>query len=183
MKQLLLLTLVTLSATVNASEIMKSYDKPFELSQNDRGYSLKSDNFSMHFPHHQVSKPIRDLRPDQLAALLQSNAYYLKATELSDGTHTLDLQGRVNGGALGGAAVAGVLGCEGSKLVFSGLSIGCLYLAQAAVHVYAGPEKGAEFHEKIVNRFIPHIADIAENFIGPVGGVAGAGVGLVSTPL
>ncbi len=178
MKKLLLLTLAVLSSVVNASEITQTYDKLFELSQSDRGYSLTSDNFAMHFPRHQVSKPIRDLRADQLAALLKSNAYYLKATELSDGTHSLDLQGRLPGAGWGSGAVAGwVVG----KLLVPGAIIlpitALTYATKAVIHIKAGPVNAAAFGESAETWFLPAVRDFAfkaGDACAPVAAVVGA---------
>lgn len=177
----LLLALVALTSLVNASEVMKSYDKLFELSSDDRGYALKNDNFYMHFPRHQVSKPIRDLRPDQLAALLKSNAYYLKATELSDGTHSLDLQGRINGGAWGDGGAFGFI--VGKVLVPGIILVPCyvgVYAGKAVLHVKFGPEKAAAFGQGAETWFLPAMKDIAfkaGDALAPVGGVIGAVTG------
>lgn len=180
MKQLLL-TLIALTSLVNASEVMKSYDRLFELSQNDHGYSLKSDNFSMHFPRHQVSKPIRDLRPDQLAALLKSNAYYLKATELSDGSHALDLQGRLPGGGLFTGAVFGwVVG----KVLIPGVIVvpgtALLFATKAFIHVNVGPVAAADFGNRMDTQYIPHMLDFAckaGDALAPVAAVVGGVTG------
>lgn len=163
------------------SDILKSYDRLFELSQNERGYSLKSNDFAMHFPRHQVSKPIRDLRGDQLAALLKSNAYYLKATQLSDGTHALDLQGRLQGGAWGDGGLFGYV--VGKVLVPGAIlvpSYVIVYTGKAILHVKCGPEKAAAFGESANQYFLPWAHDIAfraGDAVAPVAGAVGAVVG------
>lgn len=77
MKTIGLLPCLFFTTSLLSSELTtrKTYEKLFELSRSDHGYSLKSDTLALHFPNHQVSKSIRDLRADQLAALLKSNAY------------------------------------------------------------------------------------------------------------
>ncbi len=160
---------------------LKSYDNLFELSRNDRDYSLRNDKFAMHFPVHQVSKPIRDLRADQLAALLKSNSYYLKATELSDGTHTLDLQGRLQGGAWGDG---GLFGYVVGKVVVPGVilvpSYLIVYTGKAILHVKCGPEKAAAFGESANQYFLPAMHDLAlkaGDAVAPVAGAVGAVIG------
>lgn len=180
-----LLSCLFLTCSLWSSEsVIKSYDKSFELSQTDRGYSLKNDTFSMHFPAHQVSKPIRNLRADQLAALLNSNAYYLKATELSDGTHALDLQGRLPGsGLLTGAAFGYVFG----KVIVPGIivvpGIGLLYATKAFIHLRLGPAQGAAFQQQMDEYLINGLLDFALQAGDAVAPVAAAIGGVTGGPV
>ncbi len=79
-----------------------------------------------------------------------------------------------------GAAAGGIIGSEGSKMIFVCGSVVCLFLAQGAVHVFGGSARGAVFRADIDSRFLPAVYAIAENVVGPVFGMAGAGVGAVA---
>ncbi len=146
----------------------------FELSQHDNGYSLHNNKSYLNFANHQVSKSIRDLEPKQLAALLESKYYYLKATDLPDGTPNLDIEGRLLGGANDISSVAAAVGGAAAvSSVFYYASISTLYLAKATIHVVKGSGAGADFGIKMTERLIPQVSSVAALVGAPVGAALG----------
>lgn len=169
----ILLSLILPIFSLSASElaILKT--------QNSMSFSTK--DFSTVVPNYMVNKKIRNMDTTKLAAILESGNAYLSFNECSDGNYAVDIHGRVRGGAgPGGIALGGWLGYEGSKVLFIGASVGCLLLAQAAVHVTQGPVAGAHFKQQITDRFMPYIEEVADHFVAPVGAVIGAGVTVVT---
>jgi hypothetical protein len=147
-------------------------------------YKLSSKEFNADIPNYMVSKQVRSMDPTKLAAVLNSGNAYLDINECSDGQYFMDIKGRVRGGgpvgAIEGAAAGGIIASEGSKMIFVCGSVACLFLAQGAVHIFGGADKGAVFRADITNRFLPAVYAIAENVVGPACGMVGAGVGAVA---
>ena len=183
MKTIGLLSCLFLVSSLWSSEqtTIKSYDNLFKLSRSDRGYSLQRNNTTLHFPNHQVSKSIRDLRADQLAALLASNAYYLKTNKLSDGSHVLDLQGRLPGAGFAGAAIGFFVAKVALPAVIAIPGAIILHGTQKVIGIYAGPEAEAVFEQQLQERFYPHMMEFAEkagDIAAPiVAGIVGVATG------
>lgn len=183
MKTIGLLPCLFLVSSLMSSEqvAIKSYDKLFEQCRSGQGYSLHRNNTILHFPNHQVSKSIRDLRAEQLAACLNSNAYYLKVTKLSDGSHALDLQGRLLGGGFGGALAGMATGSIFGKAVVYVGGVVVLFATQKTIGVVAGSQAEAVFAEKMQERFLPRLWEVSE-VVGDVVGGLGTVVGGMIIP-
>lgn len=86
---------------------------PFSLSASEltihktlTGYSFSSDEIDTEVPYYMMSKRVRSINPDKLAAILNSGNAYLDFKKCSDGSYAVDLQGRIKGG---GPITAGIL--------------------------------------------------------------------------
>lgn len=166
----LLLSLV--SITCSASQIDRLQDR----------FTIRTPNQLIEIPNYQVSKPIRDLTPDKLAAVLTSGSHYLRATELSDGSYALDMQGRLPGEGLAGGTFSYIV----SKTVVPAVIIiptaAALYAAKAAIHIKAGPEAGDAFQKTVIDNTMPKVMEVACN-LGDKAAPLAAIIGGVSTPV
>lgn len=174
MKRILII-LMSLFSAVNAGELA--------IQKFPSHYNISSKEFNADIPNYMVSKQVRSMDPTNLAAVLNSGNAYLAIKECSEG-YSMDIQGRVKGGgpfgAVEGAAAGGIVGSEGSKILFVCGSVACLFLAQGAVHVFGGAAKGAVFRAALDERYLPAVYAIAENVVGPACGMLGASVGAVA---
>lgn len=155
----ILLSLLSLS--LNSSEIVRHAHGNFMIHMHD--------NKTIAIPHYQVSKPIRALSPEKLAAVLNSGSRYLTINELSDGSYALDMQGRLPGsGVIGAALGTGI----GTAIVFIG-GHGVMFLTRKTIGAFAGKAAEAEFADKIHTRFAPKINEAAVYYGGQIGFVVG----------
>jgi hypothetical protein len=99
MKKIFLsLILSILSFSLSASELT--------IHKTLTGYAFSSDEIDVEVPYYMMSKEVRSMNPDKLAAILNSGNAYLDFKECSDGSYAVDLQGRIKGGGL---ITAGIL--------------------------------------------------------------------------
>lgn len=88
--------------------------------------SFSTKDFSTVVPNYMVSKSIREMKPERLAAILEGGNAYLTFNECSDGNYTVNLHGRVRGG---GPVTAGFLywvtkcGLYGTAAAATGVAI------------------------------------------------------------
>lgn len=137
-------------------------------------FSLSMGDQEREIPNYMVSKSLRQMKPEQLAAFLQTN--YVTLTQCSDGEFSLQEHGRLNGGgfggALGGVAFGEIVG-KGAALAAGYL---ILYGTKAVIRVSAGKEAAELFDEHLVQVSIPRLHEVSEyvaHAAGLVGGVAG----------
>jgi hypothetical protein len=151
---------------------------PFSLSASEltihktlTGYSFSSDEIDVEVPYYMMSKQVRSISPDKLAAILNSGNAYLDFKECSDGSYAVDIQGRIKGG---GPITAGIL--------YWTTKIGCYGTAAAAMATIATARAGTGLAG--AGGVVAHVAGgavAAGAGIGaPIAGVVGAGIANVA---
>lgn len=128
-----------------------------------------------------ISKSLRSVETESLAALLQTGRAYIRAHQCNTGEFTLDLVPRCPGsgpvGASGGAVAGEVVG----KLLPLAAGYAILYGAKGVIRVTAGKEAADAFGDHIVETSIPHLHEVTET-IAHVGGGLGAIIGGIFVP-
>lgn len=99
MKKIFLSSILSiLSFSLSASELT--------IHKTLTGYAFSSDEIDVEVPYYMMSKEVRSISPDKLAAILNSGNAYLDFKKCSDGSYAVDLQGRIKGGGpITGAAL------------------------------------------------------------------------------
>ena len=158
--------------------VSKNYGEMKLNRYNDR-FSLSINDKEQDIPHYMVSKPLRTMKPEQLASFLNSG--YLSVKQCSDGNFALYSHGRLRGGGLAGGLGGYVAGeVVGKAVVYVGGLI-VLFGTQKVIGAYAGPAAEQEFAEKMQSRFLPKLWDISEK-IAHATGASGAVVGGIFSP-
>jgi hypothetical protein len=140
-----------ISIICNAGQIDRLQDR----------FTIRTSNQLIEIPNYQVSKPIRDLTPEKLAAVLNSGSHYLRATELSDGSYALDMQGRLPGEGIAGATIGAFVGYVAVPAAIVIPTAVALYAAKAVVHIKAGPEAGDAFQKAVIDTTMPKVCEVA----------------------
>ncbi len=179
MKRLLLtfLPLLSLQAAEHKAAFIMSVLAPQEcgeikLNRYENKFSLSIDDDEQDIPNYMVSKPLRQMKPEQLAGFLQSN--YLTLKQCSDGEFSLEEHGRLHGGGPGGG-IAGwlggyVAGEVAGKVVIMGAGYIALYGTKFVIGRVGGPEAEAAFGEKMQTQMIPHLHEASEKIAHVTGG-------------
>ncbi len=149
---------------------LNRYEDRFSLSINDKEQDI---------PHYMVSKPLRNMKPKQLAAFLSSG--YLSVKECSDGNFILDSHGRLRGGGVVGGLGGYVAGeVVGKAVVYVG-GLAVLFGTQKVIRICAGSAAEEAFAEKMQSRFLPKLWDVSEK-VAHATGIGGAVIGGVVSP-
>ncbi len=193
MKKLYMLSLLSLCALQaadlpleNKSALVLDILAPNEwghmkLNRYEDRYSLSINNEERDLPAYMVSKPLRQMNPQQLAGFLQNN--YLTLKQCSDGEFSLEEHGRLHGGGPGG----GVAGWVGGYLAGQTIGYGVITLSgyvvlfgtQKVIGQVAGPAAEAEFEEKLNTRILPNLETVAVNVSRGTGGIGSIVFGLL----
>jgi hypothetical protein len=87
-------------------------------------FSISVGDQEKQIPNYMVSKPLRQMKPEQLAAFLQTN--YLTLNQCSDGEFSLREHGRIKGGGWLGTAIGAWTGrVVGYTVVYGGVAVVC----------------------------------------------------------
>lgn len=173
MKRILLSLLLPIVSF--ASSDLAIYKSPTHMS-------FSSDEFSAVVPNYMVSKSVREMKPERLAAILNSGNAYLTFNECSDGNYAVDMQGRVRGAGLTG----GMFGYCVVKVIVPiaviAPSAAALYATKAVIHLRAGPQAGDAFQKGVIDNALPKISNAAFNASDALAPWVGAAVGIATGP-
>lgn len=170
-KILLLLVLPIISFAASDLAIYKS---PTHMS-------FLSNEFNAVVPNYMVNKSVREMKPEKLAAILESGNGYLTFKECSDGEYAVDLQGRVKGAGLAGGLAAYVIVKLAPAIVIVPTAA-FLYTGKAIAHVKGGPAMGDAYQKTVIDPLLPRVIDYSFEYADKIAPYVAAVTG-VTTPV
>lgn len=141
--------------------------------------SFSSNDFSAVVPNYMVSKSVREMSPEKLAAILESGNAYLTFNECSDGNYAVDMHGRVRGGGLLGGLFAYALVKVAPGIVIIPTA-GILYAGKAVAHIRGGPEMGDSYQKTIIDPIMPKVIDYSFTYADKLAPYIAAVTGVTS---
>jgi hypothetical protein len=167
----ILIILMSLCSAINAGQLaIQKF--PFH-------YKLSSKEFNADIPNYMVSKQVRSMDPDKLAAVLNSGNAYLDINECSDGQYSMDIKGRVKGGGLVGGLAAYVI-VKVAPLIVIVPTAAFLYTGKAIAHVKGGPAMGDAYQKTVIDPLMPKVIDYSLNCADTIAPYVAAATGVAS---